>query len=334
MQKQILTIIMTICLAATVQNNRAMMPKFERLQTESRIENLNLSILHLPPARRSAGKRTPVLFIHGATFPAALAFGFRMNGKSWMDVLAAEGYDVYALDFLGYGASDRYRQMSETAENQKPLGTAKEVTADVDRAVDFILARTGATKIDLIGHSWGATVCARYAESNADKIEKLVLFAPFVERKGETEAEEKPNFAYSCLAPQERINQFKSGAKTTVLETDVLKFWADDWIKSDAGAQKTDATKVCYPSGWQSDLFETYSGAANYNPAKITNRVLLIRGEWDENPSFADAEKLYKNLTNARAKRYVVIDKSTHVAHLEQNRFALYIEVSSFLNEK
>ena len=339
MRKQISALIITmfcLVLSATAQTNQNTMQEFQRHQITSRIKNLNLSILHLTPNQKSERKKTPVLFIHGGSFPAALAFGFRMNGKSWMDVLADEGYDVYALDFLGYGESDRYPEMSLPAENNAPLGRAKEAAADVDRAVAFILARTGASKLNLIGHSWGATVVARYAETNADKIENLVLFAPFVERKSESNAAGETASAYSCLTPQQRLEQFKSGtpdAKTVVLETDVQQFWADEWLKSNAKAKKADANTVCFPSGWQTDLDETYHGAANYNPARITNRVLLIRGEWDEIPSFADAEKLYKNLVNAATKRYVVIDKSTHVAHLEKNRFALYAEVSSFLKE-
>lgn len=338
MRKQISAIITIFCLIVTVtaQINQTTMRKFQRHQTASRIGGLNLSLLHLAPDGRPARKKTPVLFIHGASYPSALAFGFRMNGKSWMDVLADEGFDVYALDFLGYGESERYPEMSSAAENKSLLGTAREVTADVERAVAFVSARTKASKIHLIGHSWGATVAARYSETHADEIERLVLFAPFVERERDAEMSEKPTAAYSCLAPAQRLEQFKSGApnkEKSVLETDVLKNWAGEWLKSDARAKKRDAQKVCFPSGWFADLYDTYNGAANYNPARMINHVLLIRGEWDDTPTFAGAEKLYKNLINASSKRYVVIDKSTHVAHLEKNRFALYAEVSSFLNE-
>ncbi len=56
---------------------------------------------------------------------------------------------------------------------------------------------------------------------------------------------------------------------------------------------------------------------------------MLIRGEWDTIFSFEDAESFFLQLKNAVSKRYVVIDQSTHVLHLEKNRFALYDEVES-----
>lgn len=61
-----------------------------------------------------------VLFIHGASFPSELASGFKIGGASWMDHLTNAGYDVFALDFLGYGKSDRYDYMSnEVGKNEQ-----------------------------------------------------------------------------------------------------------------------------------------------------------------------------------------------------------------------
>src|SRR5262249_12572049 len=48
-----------------------------------------------------------VLFVHGATYPAHTAFDLKLDGMSWMDYIAARGYDVYLLDLRGYGKSTR-----------------------------------------------------------------------------------------------------------------------------------------------------------------------------------------------------------------------------------
>jgi alpha-beta hydrolase superfamily lysophospholipase len=48
-----------------------------------------------------------VLFVHGATYPAHTAFDLKLDGLSWMDYIAARGYDVYLLDIRGYGKSTK-----------------------------------------------------------------------------------------------------------------------------------------------------------------------------------------------------------------------------------
>jgi pimeloyl-ACP methyl ester carboxylesterase len=63
------------------------------------------------------------------------------------------------------------------------------------------------------------------------------------------------------------------------------------------------------------------------DPSAITAPVLVIRGEWDKYPSNADAENLFNALENSPHKKYVVIEKGTHVMHLEQSRYQLYDEV-------
>ena len=49
-----------------------------------------------------------MLYIHGATFPSALSIAHRFDGTSWRDVLNEAGFDVWGLDFYGFGHSDRY----------------------------------------------------------------------------------------------------------------------------------------------------------------------------------------------------------------------------------
>jgi pimeloyl-ACP methyl ester carboxylesterase len=336
MKSVLLIVVMLSAVAMSSENNTLQLPPFERFQIESRIPGLHLSMLHLRARAESQQKRTPILFIHGASFPSALAFGFRMNGVSWMDVLSEQGFDTYALDFVGYGDSDRYPEMLEPADSHAPLGRATEVAFDIDRAVDFMCARSAARKIILIGHSWGATVCAYYATSHNDRIDKLVLFAPFVERKTDSFLSERPTRAYETLAPAERIRQFRMGTPDSgvvVLEDDVLLRWGNDWLGSDPLAMREKTDVVRFPAGWAADLFDCYHGRSYYIPGQIMVPTLLIRGEWDEDPSSEDAELLLKRLTHVPFKRYVVIDSGTHVMHLERSRFQLYRETCSFLIE-
>ena len=52
-----------------------------------------------------------LLFVHGATYPAHAAFDLKLDGLSWMEYVAARGYDVYLLDLRGYGKSTRPKEM-------------------------------------------------------------------------------------------------------------------------------------------------------------------------------------------------------------------------------
>src|SRR6266481_5864165 len=54
-----------------------------------------------------------VLYVHGATYPASTSFDLALDGLSWMDYIAARGYDVYLLDVRGYGRSTRPPEMAE-----------------------------------------------------------------------------------------------------------------------------------------------------------------------------------------------------------------------------
>ena len=59
---------------------------------------------------QSPGKpfeRKVVLMVHGGFSPATLAFDVPYRDYSWMERLAREGFDVFAMDMTGYGRSGR-----------------------------------------------------------------------------------------------------------------------------------------------------------------------------------------------------------------------------------
>lgn len=305
---------------------------FEYFHIPSRVKSCTLAILHRTGGHRA--NRIPVLFIHGATFPSALSVGFRMQNISWMDDMSERGYDTYALDFLGYGKSDRYPQMNGPANHDPAFSTGQLVAEDVGLAVDSILKRTGAPQVFLIGHSWGATVASYYAGKHPEKVRRLVLYAPFFGQRA-SEADTAVQ-AYHDITGDERVAGFLHElpqGEEPVIEPEVLTEWKTRWLASDTGSQDRHPQSVRVPMGWQRDLTGCNQGNCYYDPAKLTMPTLLVRGEWDQVLSHDDAGKLFEKLKNARIKRYVTIGKGTHVLHLEKNRFELYREVQQFLNE-
>lgn len=305
---------------------------YEIIRTESRITGLSIAITHKQPV--IASNDYPVLCIHGASFPSALAFGFRMGNYSWVDNLAENGYEVFALDFLGYGNADRYPEMETSlSDNGNPVGRAADVYEDIDKAIDLIIQRTGKAKVYLIGHSWGGSVAALYATKFPDKVAKLVLFATITQRQ-DTSPIEKIKGSYETMTPEQRITAMRNltpEKKSCQLELEVFETWGKAWLQSDPLAKKLNAESVRFPNGYASDVEDMLHNKPFYSPADIKVPTLVIRGEWDEYPSNTDAEKLFTSLENAPYKKYVVIEKATHVMHLEKSRYQLYDETLHFL---
>jgi pimeloyl-ACP methyl ester carboxylesterase len=100
-------------------------PREEQFRIPGPHPELQLFLRYLPSARPTAGERRPVLFLHGATFPSALSIAQRFDGISWRDALNEAGFDVWAIDFYGFGLSDRYGEMEQPAERNPRFATLK-----------------------------------------------------------------------------------------------------------------------------------------------------------------------------------------------------------------
>lgn len=307
------------------------MNDLEVLKIESHVSGLKVAITHQEP-KVPLGDYA-ILFLHGSSFPSALSFGFKMNNYSMLDSMSDSGYEVYALDFLGYGNSDRYNEMETNLVNSKLVGRAVDVYKDVDKAVDFIIKKTGKTKVYLVGHSWGGSVAALYASQFPDKVSKLVLFAAITQREDASKPQ-KIEYSFETMTPDERINSMKNltpSEKECQLEPEVFNVWGDNWLKSDPLVVKFKSDSIRFPAGPSQDVEDLLHGKSYYNPANIKAAVLVIRGEWDQYPDNIDAGKLFSSLENAAYKKYVVIEKGTHVMHLEKARYQLYDAILRFL---
>ncbi|MDG3011249.1 alpha/beta fold hydrolase [Rhodococcus sp. D2-41] len=99
---------------------------------------------NLPHCRPTATHPEPVVLVHGSD---GSAFA---NWAALSPQLRDAGYCVYALNYGNASGSDHFGMVDMTAGAGQLAGVVRQV-----------LAQTGATKVDLVGHSQGATV-ARY----------------------------------------------------------------------------------------------------------------------------------------------------------------------------
>ena len=113
-----------------------------------------------------------VLYVHGATQAASSTFDLSIDGESWMDHIARQGYDVYLVDLRGYGRSTRPPEFNQPATDNPPVVRTDVAVRDVEAAVDFVLAHRKVSSLDLMGWSWGTVLMGRYASQHKDRVHR------------------------------------------------------------------------------------------------------------------------------------------------------------------
>lgn len=293
-----------------------------------------------PAGMTSFRPERTLLFVHGATYPAHAAFDLKLGGQSWMDYIAARGYDVYLLDVRGYGKSTRPKEMAEDPKNNPPIVRGETAVKDIGTVVDFILARRNIARLNLMGWSWGSTLMATYTTQNAGKVERLALYAPPWIRQTASliQTGPGPTPAYRTVRRDAALGRWLTGVpedkKAALIPAGWFDAWADATFASDPEGAKQNPPVLRAPNGVLQDGAEFFgAGKPYYDPAKITVPTLLVLGEWDRDTPPYMAQTLFPLLVNAPGKRFVMLAEGTHTIIMEKNRLELFKAVQGFLDE-
>ena len=275
------------------------------------------------------------VMMHGATYPAT-AFDVPLAGKSWMDFMAERGFDVYALDLPGYGRSTRPAAMDQPAAENAPFMRTPDAVKVLGAVVDFVRARRGVERVNLIGWSWGTAITATYAAEQPGKVARLALYAPsWIRTTPSLVQVEGPLGAYRTVTRDAALQRWLTGVpedkKAELIPTGWFEQWADATFATDPkGSGKT----LRAPNGVVQDGQEFWSaGKAMYDPGRITSPVLLVLGEWDRDTPPYMAQTLFPLLINAQWKRFAMLSEGTHTIVMEKNRMLLLRTVQQFLEE-
>jgi pimeloyl-ACP methyl ester carboxylesterase len=280
-----------------------------------------------------------LLFVHGATYPAHTSFDLKLDGLSWMDYIAARGYDVYLLDLRGYGRSTRPQEMDQAPDANAPIVRGVTAVTDISAVVDFILKRRSIPRLNLLGWSWGTTLMATYTTQNPGKVERLVLYAPaWIRTTPSLSRPAGPLGAYRTVAREQAKTRWLTGVpedkKATLIPAGWFETWADATFATDPVGAKMTPPALRAPNGVQQDGDEFFSaGKPYYDPAGITVPTLLVHAEWDRDTPAYMAQTLFPLLVNAPGKRYVQLPEGTHTIMMEKNRPMLFEAVQAFLDE-
>jgi len=257
-----------------------------------------------------------------------------------MDYIAARGYDVYLLDLRGYGRSTRPKEMSESPEANAPIVRGDIAVKDIGVVVDFILKRRNIARLNLLGWSWGTTLMATYTTGHADKVERLMLYAPVWIRQTPSLVQTGPGplGAYRTvtreLAKQRWYTGVPEDKKVALIPAGWFDAWADATWATDPDGAKANPPVIRAPNGVVADGQDFFgAGKPYYDASKITVPTLLVDAEWDHDAPPYMAQTLFPLLVNSPSKRYVELAEGTHTIMMEKNRLELFETVQAFLDE-
>jgi pimeloyl-ACP methyl ester carboxylesterase len=310
----------------------------ETLHIQGPINGLKLGLRHaFVTSAATPSMRPVVLILHGAGAPVAGNPDFALGGHSLMTSLAEKGVEVWALDYYGFGESDRYPEMSKAADAHPPLGRAEECADQIDAVTVFLKRDRHVDRIMLIGDSGGSLVAGVFATRRPNLVSRLILFGP------ETPFTEGPPTdavlpAYIDIAPADLWGQFadwsQAVGKPDALDASAYKAWAEVYLRSDPTSATRTPPTVRVPNGRQADTADIERGRFIYDPGAIRAPTLIVMGEFDAIATLPGAQWLLKSLRQAPERRLVVIGHGSHTIQYETERTQLYHVMADFLNER
>lgn len=297
-------------------------------------------------SRQPVGRvRGALLAVHGATIGSSL-FDVPFAGYSLLAAAADAGYAAYALDLRGYGRSSRPYLDAPAAACAPRVDQAAQVVGDVLDAVRYVCTQEGVPRLHLLGGSWGSIIAGRFCSAYPEWVDRLALMAPIY-------AEPNEGWLSDLADPADPRRPRAFGPFRWVRRADLTRRWdpeipyADrsrrrdervlDWLLADlAACEPAPAPGAhgdpCFraPNGTLLDLFEAFSGRAQFDPARLGCPTLLIRGEHDGTSTRSDAEQLFAALGTCD-KTLVTVGDAGHFLCVERRRRDFHAHVLAFL---
>jgi pimeloyl-ACP methyl ester carboxylesterase len=266
-------------------------------------------------AFRISGK--VALLVHGGTWSGRPDFDLQIRDYSLMDLLATNGYDVWAIDIHGYGHSDK---------TDKDWSGVQSAAADIDASVGYITKLRGVSKIDLLGWSAGTLRAGLYAMQHSERVAKLILYAPAW--KGTAEYREqvrkkienggKPLEQYRINTEAAARSDFGEGelAHDPQFEEDVVALYAKEALQTDPQSP---------------NAFIDYANLPILDPGRITVPTMIIFGEYDYFSKEEDLLPFFSQL-GTKDKQFILLPHAGHALILEKDHRRFQQEVLGFFD--
>ncbi len=267
-----------------------------------------------PPAGRTD---KPVLFLVHGSSGSSVGFDLTVPGKgeySMMNEFARYGFDVWTMDFEGYGRS------SQTDRNSNVAQGVENLTA----AVQVLTHETGHQRFHLFGESSGAIRAGAFAMAMPEVVNRLVLSAFTYTGEGSPtltqRAKQVEFYRTHNRRPRDRdmIRSIFTRDKPGTTDPAVGEALAEAELKFGNDV----------PSGTYLDMT---ANLPLVDPLKIHSPVMLVRGEYDGIATEADLMSFFKQLT-VPDRQFIVLPGMAHSLALAINRRLFWHTVRAFLD--
>jgi len=259
----------------------------------------------------TAASKKAVLLLHGST-SGYVIWDIRKKDYNVMDYMAREGFVVYGVDMRGFGKSSRTSGVDVRAET---------CAEDVKKVVDFIKRHLGASKISLVGGSFGCVVALIYAGKYQEDLEKLALLSPPYKDVSDSLkplrqpvidlAKKGVGYYPNAVDPRMLVAMLHSADRA------VLDYYAE-WCLSHCPEN---------PTGVMLDSVQGKDGklvSDHYVPLIKIPTIVIIGSNDEVCP--ADNARLLHQALGTQAKKMVLIPNASHHVFLEREAHVTYME--------
>ena len=268
-------------------------------------------------AAPAAGPRPVLFLVHGSSVSSRPSFDLATPGLgeySLMNVFARAGFDVWTMDFEGYGRS------TVTAGNSD----IKSGVADLAAAMPLVMRETGQQRVHLYGDSSGALRAGAFAVAHPERVNRLVLAAFTYTGKGSptlTDRARQVEFYRTNsrrprdLAMVRSIFTRDKAGTTDMRLADLL-----------AAAELPHGETV--PTGTYLDMT---ANLPVVDPRQLRAPVLVLRGEYDGIATEEDLNDFFRQLPHGD-RQFTVLPGIAHSLQFQINRALVWHSAISFLN--
>jgi len=269
-----------------------------------------------------AEKRSPtgpvngtILLVHGSSM-GSQGFDLSIPGDedaSIPDWFASRGFDVWRMDFIGYGRSDK------PADH---LATVAQGVPDLLAATDYIMKTRNTGPLLLVGFSSGALRAALFAQLHPERVKRLALDAMVYTGKGSPTLKKRA----------ERLSEWQSSVTRPIDPAFLMSTMTRDHSETAMESRKKPyidsilAVETTVPNGTYIDMCANLPVC---DPKQIKVPTAILRGQYDGIASDEDLLEFFRLLPNSD-KEFVMMPGIAHAAATSKNYMRFYNALYTF----